>query len=73
VSPFRIKGYASTDQESDRLEQLNKELIEVVELYVRWTQAVEDPSMTTMQERHDLCIELRNKAHGTLAKIKEKA
>lgn len=73
MSPFRIKGYASTDQESDRLEQLNKKLIEVVELYVKWTRAIEDPSRTTAQERHDLCIELRNKAHGTLAKIKEKA
>ena len=72
MSPFRTTGYTYVPSELERLEQLNKELVEVVELYVKWSKAVEDPSRTTMQERHDLCIELRNKAHGTLAKIKEK-
>ena len=72
MSPFRTTGYTHVPSELERLEQLNKELVEVVELYVKWSKAVEDPSRTTMQERHDLCIELRNKAHGTLAKIKEK-
>ena len=72
MSPFRITGYTHSTPEFERLERLNKDLIEVVELYLKWINAVEDPSDTTLKERHDLCIELRNKAHGTLAKIKEK-
>ena len=73
MSPFRITGYTHSTPEFERLERLNKELVEVVELYLKWVNAVEDPSDTTLKERHDLCIQLRNKAHGTLAKIKEKA
>lgn len=72
MSPFRTKGYEPINPEMDQLIRRNEELLEVVELYVRWYKAVEDPSKTTMQERHDLYIQLRNKAHGTLAKIKEK-
>lgn len=72
MSPFRITGYTHSTPEFERLEQLNKELIEVVELYLKWVNVVEDPSDTTLKERHDLCIELRNKAQGTLAKIKER-
>ena len=73
MPPFRITGYTHSTPEFERLERLNKDLIEVVELYLKWINAVEDPSNTTLKERHDLCIELRNKAHGALAKIKEKA
>jgi hypothetical protein len=72
MSPFRITGYTHSTPEFERLEQLNKDLIEVVELYLKWINAVEDPSDTTLKERHDLCIELRNKAHGTLAKARNK-
>ena len=72
MSPFRITGYTHSTPEFERLERLNRDLIEVVELYLKWINAVEDPSDTTLKERHDLCIELRNKAHGALAKIKEK-
>ena len=72
VSPFRITGYTHSTPEFERLERLNKELIEVVELYLKWINAVEDPSDTTLKERHDLCIELRNKAHGTLAKVRNR-
>lgn len=72
MSPFRITGYTHSTPEFERLEQINKELVNVVELYVKWANVVEDPSDTTLKERHDLCIELRNKAHATLAKIKEK-
>lgn len=73
MSPFRITGYTHSTPEFERLERLNKELIEVVELYLKWVNVVEDPSDTTLKERHELCIELRNKAQGALAKIKEKA
>ena len=73
MSPFRITGYTHSTPEFERLERLNKELIEVVELYLKWVNVVEDPSNTTLKERHELCIELRNKAQGVLAKIKEKA
>jgi hypothetical protein len=72
MSPFRITGYTHSTPEFERLEQLNKELVEVVELYLKWINAVEDPSDTTLKERHDLCIQLRNKAHGTLAKVRSK-
>ena len=73
MSPFRLTGYTHPNPELERLEQMNKDLIEVVELYLKWIGAIEDPSDTTLKERHDLCIQLRNKAHGALAKIKEKA